>query len=370
MIYLDNSATTKIDPLVIKEMTDCMENMWGNPSSTHKMGREAGKAVKDARRVVADYLGVSEDEVYFTSGGTESDNIAILGAANIKKGNRIVTTMIEHPAVGETMKHLEAMGFEVIYIKPEKDGSIDEMKVIDAVNDKTCLVSVMHVNNETGAIIDISKIAKEAKRKAPRVIIHTDSVQSFGHIKTKPHEMNVDLMSISSHKIHGPKGLGVLFVRKGVNDLKTAVFGGGQEKGIRSGTENTFAICGFKKAVELINLEDGERVNNLREKMKNELVALGKVHYNGPENASAYILNLSFEGVRSEVMLNALDAKGICVSSASACAGGKHKSHVLEAMGAKFADNAIRFSFSRYTTEAEIDETIEAVKEVLRLFRR
>lgn len=370
MIYLDNSATTRIAPKVIEEMTRCMTNTWGNPSSTHAAGREAGKILKECRKKIAEYLGCAEDEIYFTSGGTESDNIAILGAANIKKGKRVVTTMIEHHAVLKTVEHLETQGFEVIKIAPEKDGSIDPDKVIDAVDDKTCLVTVMHVNNETGAVIDVERIAKGAKNKNPRVTVHTDAVQSFGHIETKPYKLGVDMMSISSHKIHGPKGLGVLFVKNGINDLKKSVFGGGQEKDIRSGTENTYAIAGFSKAVELIDLKDNEHIALIREKMKNALLSLGRVHYNGGDNASAYILNMSFEGVRSEVMLNALDSKGICVSSASACAGGKHKSYVLEAMGTRFADNAIRFSFSRYTTEEEIDETVEAVEDVIRLFRR
>ncbi len=370
MIYLDNSATTPVAAEAIEAMKECMENSWGNPSSTHASGRAAGKMLSEARKKVAAYLGVNESEVYFTSGGTESDNIAILGSANIKKGNRIVTTMIEHPAVLKTMEHLESMGFDVVKIKPEADGSIDPHKVIAAVDEKTCLVSVMHVNNETGAIIDIGKIAKGAKAKNPRAMVHTDAVQSFGHIDTKPYDMCVDLMSVSSHKIHGPKGVGVLFIKKGINDLKKSVFGGGQEKDVRSGTENTYAIAGFAKAVELVDLKDGERIGLLREKMKNQILEMGRTHYNGCEKASPYILNMSFEGVRSEVMLNALDSKGICVSSASACAGGKHKSHVLEAMGIKFADNAIRFSFSRYTTEEDITETIKAVKEVVKLFRR
>ncbi len=370
MIYLDNSATTRIAGEVIAEMNECMENAWGNPSSTHTAGREIAKKIARARKIVAEYLNCASDEIYFTSGGTESDNIALIGAANIKKGKRIVTSSIEHDAVLKTMAYLEGQGFEIVKIDPESDGHIDPDKVIDAVDDKTCLVSVMHVNNETGAICDIERIAKGAKEKNARVLVHTDAVQSFGHIETKPYKMGVDMMSISSHKIHGPKGVGVLFVKKGINDLKKSVFGGGQEKDIRPGTENTFGIVGFAKAVELIDMRENERIMALRDKMKNELLGLGKVHYNGCENASAYILNLSFEGVRSEVMLNALDSKGICVSSASACAGGKHKSYVLAAMKAKFADNAIRFSFSRYTQEDEIDKTVEAVKEILRLFRR
>ncbi len=370
MIYLDNSATTRIAPEAIDAMCECMKNGWGNPSSTHSAGRDAAKAVKAARKTIADYLSCSEGEVYFTSGGTESDNIAILGAANIKKGKKIVTTAIEHHAVLKTTEHLEEAGFEVVKIMPESDGSIDADKVIDAVDDKTCLVSVMHVNNETGAVCDIEKIAKGAKRKNPRVLVHTDAVQSFGHIETKPYKMGVDLMSISGHKIHGPKGIGVLYIKNGINDLKKSVFGGGQEKDIRSGTENTYAIVGLAKAVELIDLKDADSVKQLREKMKNELLKIDGVQYNGSEYASEYILNMSFKGIRSEVMLNALDSKGICVSSASACAGGKHKSYVLEAMGIKNADNAIRFSFSRYTTEEEIDKTTEAIKEVIRLFRR
>ena len=370
MIYLDNSATTPIAPEVTKAMVECMENAWGNPSSTHGAGREAGKMLKAARKRIAEYLNVSEGEIYFTSGGTESDNIAILGAANIKKGKRIVTSLIEHDAVLKTMDYLEGNGFEVIRIAPEADGSIDVNKVIAAVDDKTCLVSVMHVNNETGAIIDIEALSKGVKAKNARTMVHTDAVQSFGHIETKPYRMGVDMMSISSHKVHGPKGVGVLFVKNGINDLKKSVFGGGQEKDIRPGTENSFGIVGFAKAVELIDLSENVRVGKLREKLKNALMELGRVHYNGCEKASDYILNMSFEGVRSEVMLNALDSKGICVSSASACAGGKHKSYVLAAMKAKFADNAVRFSLSRYTTEEEIDKTVEAVKEVLRLFRR
>lgn len=370
MIYLDNSATTSVAPEVIDVMRECMEKAWGNPSSTHVAGREAGKIMKDARKKVAEYLGVSEGEIYFTSGGTESDNIAILGAANIKKGKRIVTSLIEHDAVLKTMDYLEGCGFEIVRIAPEADGSIDVNKVINAVDDKTCLVSLMHVNNETGAIIDIGKIAKGAKAKNPRVLVHTDAVQSFGHIETKPYKLGVDMLSVSSHKIHGPKGVGALFIKSGINDLKKSVFGGGQEKDIRPGTENSFGIAGFAKAVDLIDLKDNERVGILKEKLKNELLKLGRVHYNGCDNASDYILNLSFEGVRSEVMLNALDSKGICVSSASACAGGKHKSYVLAAMKVKYADNAVRFSFSRYTTQDEIDKTIEAIKEVLRLFRR
>lgn len=370
LIYLDNSATTMTSPEVIDAVYEFQKSTFGNPSSRHAAGRDALHALKDARLTVARFLGVSEDEIYFTSGGTESDNIAVLGAANIKKGNRVVTTMIEHPAVLKCMDHLEECGFEVVRVAPEKNGAIDPEKVIEAVNEKTCLVSVMHVNNETGAISDIAQIAKEAKKKSPRILVHTDAVQSFGHIETKPYLMNVDLMSISGHKIHAPKGTGVLFVKKGVNDLKSPIYGGGQEKGIRSGTENTYGIYGLKKAVELIDLKKGEEISRLRQKLKDSLLQYDKVVYNGAEEASPYILNMSFPGVRSEVMLNALDSYGICVSSASACAGGKGKSHVLEAMGAKYADNAIRFSMSRYTTEEEIDKTIAAVGEILKMFRR
>lgn len=370
MIYLDNSATTQIAQEAIIAMDECMKQCWGNPSSTHAVGRKAKKTVQDCRKTLAQYMAVREDEIYFTSGGTESDNIAVLGAANIKKGKKIITSEIEHHAVLKAMEHLEDMGFEVIRIKSESDGSIDPGKVIAAVDDNVRLISIMHVNNETGAVMDIGKIAKGAKAKNPNLLVHTDAVQSFGHIETKPYELGVDMMSISSHKIHGPKGLGVLFVKKGINDLKKSVFGGGQEKGLRSGTENVYAIAGFAEAVKLINPKDTDRVLKMRQMLKDGLLAFDKTHYNGGENVSPYVLNVSFEGIRSEVMLNALDSMGIMVSSASACAGGRAKSHVLEAMGARYADNAIRFSLSRYNTEEEIEKTVSAVGSILKMFRR
>ena len=370
MVYLDNSATTRPAAEVTEALYEYMKEEYGNPSSLHKAGREAAKAVREARGKIALSMKAHEDEIYFTSGGTEADNIAILGAANIKKGSRIVTSAIEHPAVLNAVDALSEKGFEVIKIMPEKDGSIDPNKVIDAVNDKTSLVSIMHVNNETGAVINIAEISKAVKRKAPRALIHTDAVQSYGHIEAFPHEMGVDLMSVSAHKIHGPKGIGALFVKKGVNDLKSPVYGGGQEKGIRSGTENTYAIVGFGKAAELIDLKEAKRVLNLKNKLKDALLETGKAEINGGEKSSPYILNMSFMSLRSEVMLNALDREGIMVSSASACARGRAKSHVLLAMGARYADNAIRFSFSRYTTEEEIDYTIEKTKDILRIFGR
>ncbi len=370
MIYLDNSATTAPAPEVLEDVASFMRENFGNPSSLHKYGRDALHDLERSRKTAADYLGVSPEEVYFTSGGTESDNIAVLGAANIKKGNRVVTTMIEHPAVLRAMDELSERGFEVIKIAPEADGHVSAEKVIDAVNEKTSLVSVMHVNNETGAVMDIEKIAAGVRKKAPRALIHTDAVQSFGHIETKPYKMNVDLMSVSGHKIHSIKGSGLLFVRKGVNSIKSPIYGGGQERGMRSGTENIYAIHALARAIELIDLDDGKKAAELREKLKDELLSMGKVVYNGGDVFSPYILNVSFIGVRSEVMLNALDAKGIMVSSASACARGREKSHVLTAMGAKYTDNAIRFSLSRYTTEEEIEKTVEAVREILKLFRR
>ncbi len=370
VIYLDNSATTMPAKEVCEAFCDVCGTIYGNPSSTHKAGREAAAMVAEARKKAADYLGCAAEEIYFTSGGTESDNIAVLGGANLKRGRRVVTTAIEHPAVLRAMEALEEKGFEVIKIVPEKDGSIDAEKVIESVNSETSLVSVMHVNNETGAVFDIAKIAAEAKKKAPRALIHTDAVQSFGHIETNVKKLNVDLMSVRGHKIHSVKGSGLLFVRKGVNNLKSPIYGGGQEKGIRSGTENTAAIHALGKAIELIDLSDAARAAKLWERLLAGLMETGKAVYNGGENCSPYILNVSFVGVRSEVMLNALDAKGIMVSSASACARGKGTSHVLKAMGAKYADNAIRFSMSRYTTGEEIEETIKSVCEVLTLYGR
>lgn len=370
MIYFDNSATTPLAPEVIEEVVNHMNTDFANPSSRHELGLNAEKKVALARQKVAKALYVTPDEIYFTSGGTESDNIAILGAANIKKGKRIVTTAIEHPAVLETMNYLEASGFEVIRVMPESDGSVKAEKIIESVNESTSLVSVMHVNNETGAVLPIEKLGPIIKRIAPRALFHVDAVQSFGHIPFKPSLWGIDLASVSSHKIHGPKGIGALYIRKGVS-LKPSVFGGGQEKNIRSGTENTSAIVGFAKACELLNNGDMQKAAEVKKTLLEGLLKIPSASVNGGgKNESPFILNVSFEGIRSEIMLNALSAEEIYVSSGSACASGHHTSHVLKAMNSPNADFAIRFSLSRYNDVSEASEVVRKVTEIEKRLRR
>ncbi len=369
MIYFDNSATTPLANEVIETVTDYMHTCFANPSSRHALGLGAEKVVESARGAVSKALGVKPDEVYFTSGGTESDNIAVLGAANIKKGRRIVTTSIEHPAVGQCMTHLQSQGFEVVRVAPEPDGSVLLSKILDSVTPDTCLVSVMHVNNETGAVMPVDKIGASVKGIAPRCLFHVDAVQSFGHIPFKPLQWKIDLASVSSHKIHGPKGIGALYIRKGVT-LKPAVFGGGQEKNIRSGTENVGAMAGFARACELIDYSEGEKAREIKNYLLEKLMQIDGAIYNGSEKDSPFILNISFGDVRSEVMLNALSNEGIYVSSGSACAAGSHKSHVLLEMRAPKPDSAIRFSLSRYNTLTEAQLAAEKITEIERGLRR
>ena len=369
MIYFDNSATTPPAKEVVETVTEYMKSSFGNPSSRHALGLEAEKIVTESRKKVAAVLSVTPDEIYFTSGGTESDNIAILGAANIKKGKRVITTSIEHPAVLRCMEHLESLGFEVIKIKPQKDGTVKFTDIADAITPDTVLVSIMHVNNETGAVMPIQKIGGFLKRIAPRALFHVDAVQSFGHIPVKPGAWGIDLLSVSSHKIHGPKGVGALYIKKGTT-LKPSVFGGGQEKNIRSGTENVGGIAGFGKACELINLSDGEKVAEIKEYLKGDLLKLdGAVYNGGGEGESPYVLNISFGKIRSEIMLNALSNEGIYVSSGSACASGSHTSHVLSEMNVPRPDSAIRFSLSRYNTMDEAQIVTQKVTEIAKNLR-
>ena len=369
MIYFDNSATTPPAKEVIATITEYMATSFGNPSSRHALGLQAEKIVTEARKKVAAALSVSPDEVYFTSGGTESDNIAILGAANIKKGKKIITTSVEHPAVLRCMDYLESQGFNVVRVKPQKDGTVKFTDIADEITPDTVLVSIMHVNNETGAVMPIEKIGGILKRIAPRALFHVDAVQSFGHIPVKPVAWEIDLLSVSSHKIHGPKGIGALYIKKGTS-LKPSVFGGGQEKNIRSGTENVGAIAGFGKACELINLVDNTKVAEIKEYLKDNLLKIdGAVHNGGSTNESPYVLNISFGKIRSEIMLNALSNEEIYVSSGSACASGSHGSHVLDEMEVPLPDSAIRFSLSRYNTIDEAKTVVEKVMEIAKNLR-
>lgn len=371
MIYLDNSATTKPCKEAVAAMMNMLENEFGNPSSRYTLGLRAERALNEARESVASSIHAQAKQIIFTSGGTESDNLAILGGANIKVGNHAVTTMVEHPAVLNSFHALEKLGFNVTYVAPSSDGVCKKDDILNAITDKTSFVSIMHVNNETGAIMPITELSSAIKRKAPRAVFHVDAVQSYGKIDLFPSRWGIDLMSISSHKVHGPKGIGALYKGDKVN-LKPTVFGGGQEGALRSGTENMPGIAGFGAAAALINpSEVYEKIAKLKANFAENLLKLDGVELNGGlDNSSPYILNVSFIGIRSEIMLNALSEDGIYVSAGSACARGSSKaSSVLRSMGRPHSDNAIRFSFSKYTNEEEINAAYEAVVKKLEILK-
>jgi len=371
VIYLDNSATTKPCDEAVKAALNAMENCYGNPSSLYEFGMQAEDIVTDARKTIAKALFCREDEVYFTSCGSESNNTAIFGAAELLKrsGKHIVTTTIEHPSVLEPVLALENAGYEVTRIAPDKFGNISLADIENAVREDTVLVTMMYVNNEVGSILPVEKIKSIVQKKGSRALVHIDCVQAFGKLKINAPALGADLISLSAHKIHGIKGAGVLFVKKGVR-LSPLIKGGGQEKGLRSGTEGVPAIAAFGAAVKAL-----PDLNNSAEyllKIKNycleRLKAFENVVINSPENSSPYILNFSFLGYRSETVLHHLERYFICVSSGSACSKGKG-SYVLREMGLNqsVVDSALRLSFSRQTTTADIDKFIDALQLALKL---
>lgn len=365
-IYLDNSATTRVCRAAADKALYMMTECYGNPSSLHSKGFAAEKELDAARAVIAERLSAQPGEICFTSGGTESDNIAILGAAHAKKrfGSRIVTTAIEHPAVLNTMAQLEKEGFEVVYVKPDADGNIPAEKFQEVIDSKTILVSVMAVNNETGALLPLKEIASVIKRKKAPALFHTDAVQAFCKLPLSPKRLGLDLVSVSGHKVHAPKGVGALYVKSGVRILPHS-FGGGQEKNLRPGTEGVPLICAFGAAVKsmLPEREAEEKVRAVREHLLMRLSEMPEVELNSPENALPYIVNLSAGRVRAETMLHFLAEKGIYVSSGSAC--GKAKpSHVLEAMALSKMriDTSLRVSLCAENTKEEIDAFADALK--------
>ncbi len=364
--YLDNGATTRVSDAAAQKVLDTMLSTYGNPSSLHSMGFVASKELESSRDTIASELSADSSEITFTSGGTEANNLAILGAVEAKKriGNRIVTTAVEHSSVYDTMLSLKAMGYEVIFVNPDSTGNIDKNDILSAVNDKTILVSTMLINNETGAITPVKEIATVLKRINPDTLLHTDAVQAFGKIPVKVSRLGADLVSISAHKIHGPKGVGALYVKKGVRILPRT-FGGVQEKKLRPGTEALPLICGFSQAVKELDLAASENtVRELNSYLLGKLSQMSDIVINSPENASPYILNFSTIGIRSETMLHHLASRGVYVSSGSACSKGA-KSHVLQAMGLAndVIDSAIRVSFSKYNSIADCDALIEALTE-------
>ena len=369
-IYLDNSATTKPYQEVVDKMVLALTTQYGNPSSIYKKGIEVEREIKEIRRNIARSLGAKETEIYFTSGGTECNNTIIRSVAKLNKKtkNHIISTVIEHPSFLNTLKYLEADGFEVTYLPVGKDGKISLEDLKNAIKKETILVSVMHVNNEIGTIQPIEEIGKYLKSLDEKVYFHVDGVQSYAKIKFRPSRYNIDFMSVSGHKLHGPKGIGFMYVKEN-NRIKPLLTGGGQEIGIRSGTENVPGIYGIGEAVRILNQDlEGtiDKIRGLRDLLKEEILAnIDNVKINSPEDGVCHVLNVSFRGVRGEVLLHYLEQKEIYVSTGSACSSKKKGSHVLNAIGLTpdEIEGAIRFSLSDLNTKEEIMKTVEVLKE-------
>lgn len=378
-IYLDNSATTKCFPEVAQLMTKIMCEDYGNPSSMHLKGVEGEKYIRWAKEIIAKNLKVSEKEVFFTSGGTESDNWAIIGTAmaNRRRGNHLITTMIEHPAVLQTMQYLESLGFRVTYLPVDEYGMIHLEDLERAITKETILVSIMHTNNEIGALEPVFEAGVVIKRKNPNTLFHVDAVQGYGKFRILPKKMNIDLLSVSGHKIHGPKGIGFLYVNEKVK-IQPIIFGGGQQKGMRSGTENVPAIAGLAKAVELIYTsldEEVEKMYQLKGYFISQITKIEGIKINGKQgtDSAPHVVSVSIRGIRSEVMLHSLEERGIYVSAGSACASNKPQtSATLKAIGVEkeLLDSTIRFSLSVFTTKEEIDYTVRVMSDIIPMLRR
>lgn len=386
IVYLDNSATTRQYDQVTDVMAEAMRETYGNPSSLHMLGVEAEKKVRSSRKILASALGASEEEFFFTSGGTESDNTVLFGVAEARKrtGKKIITTAVEHPAILEPAKRLEAMGFTVEYIGVDRNCHLNMDQLASAIDDETILISVMGVNNEAGTILPIGEIAalkdRYNREHKTDILLHSDAVQAFGKVPVdlKGAYKGVDFLSVSGHKIHGPKGIGGLYIRKGIH-LPPFMNGGGQERHMRSGTENTPGIIGFGKAAEMGMADFAKRTEAMKRArarlLEGLLAEIPDIRINSPqdETASPSVLNVSFLGTRGEVLLHTLEQEGIFVSTGSACSSNKKgRSHVLTAMGLseKEIEGAIRFSFSEENTLEEMDYTVEKVKAAVTRFRR
>lgn len=377
--YFDNSATTRCTKRVQEIVQKTMELDFGNPSSLHKKGMEAEQYVKAAAAAIAKTLKVKEKEIIFTSGGTESDNLAIIGTAlaNQRAGQRLITTEVEHPAVFEAMEFLKTLGFDVVYLPVDKYGVLSLEALQEAVNEQTTLVSVMQVNNEIGTIEPIAEAAKMIRRKNPKTYIHVDAVQSYGKMRIRPKQLDIDLLSVSGHKIHGPKGIGFLYIRDKAK-IKPISFGGGQQQGMRSGTHNVPGIAGLgEAALEIYENFDAkiEHIYSLRDYFIKEITGIESISVNGKMNrdSAPHIVSISVSGIRSEVLLHALEGYGIYVSAGSACASNKPSvSRTLQAIGLEptLLDSTVRFSFSAYNTIEEIEYAISKLKELVPKLRR
>ncbi|HXK61530.1 MAG TPA: cysteine desulfurase NifS [Acidobacteriota bacterium] len=382
-VYFDNNATTPVDPLVLEAMRPYFLDDFGNASSIHGFGQRARAALEEARRQIADLIGAQAQEIVITSGGTESDNTALRGTAYYLRdqGNHIITTTIEHPAVLRTCEQLEKEGFEVTYVPAGKDGQVRIDLLEAAIKDQTILMSVMYVNNETGTIQPIKQIAELARRR--KVVFHTDAVQAVGKIPVDVKELGVDLLSLSGHKLHGPKGIGALYVRRGIR-FNPLLLGGPHERNRRAGTENVPGVVGLGKASELAKaaLEDfGTRVRGLRDRLEKEVLAqIPDTSVNGSRTERVpHVTNLSFRGTEGEALLISLDFQGVAVSTGSACSSGSiEPSHVLRAMGipSDLIHGSLRFSLSRMNTDEDVDyllsilpQTVGRMREMSPLYR-
>ncbi len=389
-VYLDNSATTKATDKVRDLMTKALCEDYGNPSSMHRMGVKAEQYMKDASSIISNCLKVDAKEILFTSGGTESNNLALIGVAmaNKRRGNHIITSRIEHPSVHQTLVYLEENGFEISFAPVDSTGRLIKEKLYELVKENTILVSTMYVNNEIGSVQDVEEIVTQLKLRKKDIIFHVDAVQAFGKYRIHPKRMGIDLLSLSGHKIHGPKGVGALYVNEKVK-IKPVLFGGGHQRGLRSGTENVSGIAGLGQAVsELYQDFDTkiERMYHLKQKFLLGVSQIEGVTINGLpiectkdfemeqlKLTAPHIMNVCFQGVRSEVLLHSLEDKGVYVSSGSACSSHHPTPSVtLTAIGLakELMESTIRFSMSELTTEEEIDYTLEQLRQIVPILRR
>lgn len=377
--YLDNSATTRCYKEVAEIVAKTMTEDFGNPSAMHLKGVEAENYVKEAAKAIAKTLKVQDKEIYFTSGGTESDNWALIGTAlaNHRQGKHMITTPFEHSAVSAPLAWLQEQGFEITVIPVDEEGNLDLKKLEEAIREDTILVSTMFVNNEMGAVVPVEEVGKIVHEKNPRTLYHVDAIQAYGKYKIYPKKLGIDLLAVSGHKIHGPKGVGFLYINEKAK-VQPFILGGGQQKGMRSGTDNVPGIAGLGTAAKMIYQNLDENVEHMRELklyFAKELETLEQVEINGPkpERGAPHILNVSFLGVRSEVLLHSLEDMGIYVSAGSACSS--HKRAGSSSLGAlrltpERKESAIRFSFCETTTKEEIDYTLEALRKLLPMLRR
>lgn len=377
--YLDNSATTRCYEEVAEIVAKTMIEDYGNPSAMHLKGVEAENYVKESAKAIAKTLKVQDKEIYFTSGGTESDNWALIGSAlaNHRQGKHMITTPFEHSAVSAPLAWLQEQGFEITVIPVDEQGNLDLKKLEEAIREDTILVSTMFVNNEMGAVVPVEEVGKIVHEKNPKALYHVDAIQAYGKYKIYPKKMGIDLLAVSGHKIHGPKGVGFLYINEKAK-VQPLILGGGQQKGMRSGTDNVPGIAGLGAAAKMIyeNLDKNvEHMRELKLYFAKELEKLEQVEINGPdpEKGAPHILNVSFLGVRSEVLLHSLEDLGIYVSAGSACSS--HKRAGSASLGAlslsqERKESAIRFSFCETTTKEEVDYTLEALKKLLPMLRR